>query len=88
MGLGKTLQAITVMWTLLEQGIYAGEATCDNGIVISPASLVANWGEEIEKWLGPNTIKCYLCTQNSKKTVNEWIKHLQRPINGNQKKSV
>lgn len=44
MGLGKTFQSICVMWVLLTNGIYGGNPTCSRALVITPTSLVANWG--------------------------------------------
>ena len=48
---GKTLQTISVLWTLLRQGPVAnglsGGAECVNAIVISPTSLVLNWKAEV-----------------------------------------
>ncbi|XP_049938338.1 DNA repair and recombination protein RAD54-like [Schistocerca serialis cubense] len=51
MGLGKTLQCITLMWTLLRQGPDC-KPTIDKAIVVAPSSLVKNWYNEINKWLG------------------------------------
>lgn len=53
MGLGKTLQCITLLWTLLRQSpnIRAGP-TITNVVIICPSSLVKNWFNEINKWLG------------------------------------
>jgi len=51
MGLGKTLQCITLLWTLLKQGINA-KPTIDNALIVCPSSLVKNWFNEINKWLG------------------------------------
>ena len=51
MGLGKTLQCIALLWTLLKQGIY-GKPTCKKFLVITPSSLVNNWKCEFKKWLG------------------------------------
>jgi DNA repair and recombination protein RAD54 and RAD54-like protein len=51
MGLGKTLQCLTLMWTLLKQG-PRGKRTIDKCIVVCPSSLVRNWANEIDKWLG------------------------------------
>lgn len=51
MGLGKTLQCLTLMWTLLKQG-PRGKKTIDKCIVVCPSSLVRNWANEIDKWLG------------------------------------
>lgn len=44
MGLGKTLQTISVLLSAKENGI---EGT---SLIVSPASLVFNWGEEFEKF--------------------------------------
>lgn len=51
MGLGKTLQCITLMWTLLKQGPDC-KPTISKAIVVAPSSLVKNWFNEINKWLG------------------------------------
>lgn len=44
MGLGKTLQTIAVLMSAKEEGRGG------TSIVVSPASLVYNWGEELEKF--------------------------------------
>lgn len=51
MGLGKTLQCIALMWTLLRQSPDA-KPEVDKVIVVSPSSLVRNWSNEVQKWLG------------------------------------
>lgn len=51
MGLGKTLQCITLMWTLLRQGPDC-KPTIEKAVIVSPSSLVKNWYNEINKWLG------------------------------------
>lgn len=51
MGLGKTLQCITLLWTLVKQGFEAKPTIC-KGIIVCPSSLVKNWFNEINKWLG------------------------------------
>ncbi|EDR29108.1 DNA repair and recombination protein RAD54B, putative [Entamoeba dispar SAW760] len=51
MGLGKTIQAVTLIWTLLRQGPN-GEPTCKKVMVVAPSSLVGNWENEFKKWLG------------------------------------
>ncbi|KAF7274356.1 hypothetical protein GWI33_012974 [Rhynchophorus ferrugineus] len=51
MGLGKTLQCITLLWTLIRQGPEA-KPTINKGIIVCPSSLVKNWFNEINKWLG------------------------------------
>lgn len=57
MGLGKTLQCLTLMWTLLRQG-PRGKRTIDKAIIVCPSSLVRNWANEIDKWLGKGALKC------------------------------
>lgn len=67
MGLGKSIQAITLLWTLLKQG-PTGEPAVKRACVVSPSSLVGvccggmscnginfnrqNWTNELKKWLG------------------------------------
>ncbi|KAL3475484.1 vacuolar protein 14 C-terminal Fig4p binding-domain-containing protein [Aspergillus californicus] len=56
MGLGKTLQCIALMWTLLKQSYEAGKTTIQKCIIACPSSLVGNWANELDKWLGKGTI--------------------------------
>ncbi|CDK29347.1 unnamed protein product [Kuraishia capsulata CBS 1993] len=55
MGLGKTLQCVALMWTLLKQGPL-GKKTIDKSIIVCPSSLVKNWANEFDKWLGKGTL--------------------------------
>lgn len=55
MGLGKTLQCIALMWTLLRQGPQ-GKRLIDKCIIVCPSSLVNNWANELVKWLGAGTL--------------------------------
>ncbi len=41
-GLGKTLQAIALLWTLLRQG-KDGQPIAKRVIIVCPTSLVSNW---------------------------------------------
>ena len=53
MGLGKTLQVIALVWTLLKQSPFKrGQPTCRRVVVCVPASLTGNWALEFRKWLG------------------------------------
>ncbi|KAI0273725.1 P-loop containing nucleoside triphosphate hydrolase protein [Gloeopeniophorella convolvens] len=56
MGLGKTLQCITLLWTLLKQSPHAGRGTIDKCIIACPSTLVKGWGNEFVKWLGEGTV--------------------------------
>jgi len=53
--LGKTLQCIALLWTLLKQSPIAGKGTCEKAIVACPTSLVGNWAAELGKLLPPRT---------------------------------
>lgn len=55
MGMGKTLQTISLIWTLLCQSPF-GHATKSIGkvLICCPVSLVNNWKAEFPKWLGIN----------------------------------
>ena len=50
-GLGKTLQCITLLWTLLRQSPECCP-TIVKAIIVCPSSLVKNWYNEFGKWLG------------------------------------
>ena len=53
MGLGKTLQVIALVWTLLKQSPFKrGQPTIRRAVICVPASLVGNWAAEFKKWLG------------------------------------
>lgn len=56
MGLGKTLQCITLLWTLLKQSPIPGKPAINKAIVACPSSLVKNWANELDKWLGAGAL--------------------------------
>uniref|UniRef100_A0A8C6X6S3 RAD54 homolog B n=1 Tax=Naja naja TaxID=35670 RepID=A0A8C6X6S3_NAJNA len=72
MGLGKTLQCISLIWTLLRQGPYGCKPVIKQALIVTPGSLVKNWGKEFQKWLGNERIKVFLVDQDHK--VEEFIK--------------
>mmetsp|Transcript_23960 Transcript_23960/g.63379 ORF Transcript_23960/g.63379 Transcript_23960/m.63379 type:complete len:827 (-) Transcript_23960:185-2665(-) len=72
MGLGKSLQAISVMWTALKQGPN-GVPLAKKAIVVCPASLVANWTNEVKKWLGVQRIKPTAIMSSSPKEAKQSI---------------
>jgi SNF2 family DNA or RNA helicase len=63
MGLGKTLQSIGVIWTLLKQGPYGGKPVIRRTLILAPSSLVKNWQSEFDKWLGRERIDVYAVDQ-------------------------
>ncbi|XP_072316178.1 DNA repair and recombination protein RAD54B [Eucyclogobius newberryi] len=64
MGLGKTLQSVALTWTLLKQGPYGGKAMARRVLVVTPGSLVQNWGAEFNKWLGRERINVFTVDQD------------------------
>ena len=56
MGLGKSIQTISLIWTLLKQG-FGGVPTIKRAMIVVPASLIENWQKEFQKWLGTERIK-------------------------------
>jgi SNF2 family DNA or RNA helicase len=51
------LQAITLLWTLLNQNPHGKKGVVQKVIVVCPATLVQNWSKEIIKWLGSHRCK-------------------------------
>lgn len=57
MGLGKTLQCIALLWTLLKQSPQgSAKTTIQKCVIVCPSSLVRNWANEFDKWLGKGTL--------------------------------
>lgn len=63
MGLGKTLQSVALSWTMLKQGPYGGKPVVKRVLVVTPGSLVQNWGREFNKWLGRERIQVFTVDQ-------------------------
>ncbi len=67
MGLGKTLQVIAVLQALKEEGLTQGQPS----LIVCPASLVYNWGEELKRF-APSLRVCLIAgTQGERKKVLE-----------------
>ncbi|XP_039275930.1 DNA repair and recombination protein RAD54B [Nilaparvata lugens] len=65
MGLGKTLQTITLVWTLFKQGPY-GVPLLKRVLIVTPSSLLGNWNNEFQRWLGRERIHVYVVDQKNK----------------------
>jgi non-specific serine/threonine protein kinase len=51
MGLGKTLQALALLLALKQRGkVSSADAAAKPSLLVAPASLLANWGMEIERF--------------------------------------
>lgn len=66
MGLGKTIQTVATVYTCLRQGKH-GTPICRKCLVVAPSSLVKNWCNEFEKWLGPGAIKAEAISESTPK---------------------
>lgn len=55
MGLGKTLQALCLLWVSFNRP--AGSPLSKKAAVVCPSSLCGNWEAEVWKWLGPLRIR-------------------------------
>ncbi|CBZ52243.1 hypothetical protein NCLIV_020290 [Neospora caninum Liverpool] len=66
MGLGKTIQAISLLWVAVSQpaGLRPLATKC---CVVCPASLVGNWTHEVKKWLG-NRLTFVVASGDGKET--------------------
>ncbi|KAH8119362.1 P-loop containing nucleoside triphosphate hydrolase protein [Phellopilus nigrolimitatus] len=57
MGMGKTLQTISLVWTLLKQNAYAGGGPAlGKVLIVCPVTLITNWKKEFHKWLGKDRV--------------------------------
>jgi len=70
-GLGKSLQALTVMWTCIKQSPNVGFVTAGKVLIICPTTLVKNWGKELSKWIGNDRIEYHLIGMETKKQAQE-----------------
>ncbi|EGG19429.1 SNF2-related domain-containing protein [Cavenderia fasciculata] len=58
MGLGKTLQALTLIWTMVQQNPNSStKPMVKKVIIVAPATLIGNWRSEIITWLGREKLK-------------------------------
>lgn len=67
--LGKTLQSITLLYTLLHQG-FDGKPMVKKAIIVTPTSLVSNWEAEIKKWTGERLPLIALCESTREDVVS------------------
>ena len=69
MGLGKTLQSVGLIYTLLTQGFLRGSPVARKVIIVTPTSLVANWRNEIDKWLGKGVLNVVALSEVGKDNI-------------------
>ncbi len=66
MGLGKTIQTVATIWTCLKQGKF-GTPVSQKCVVVAPSSLVKNWCNEFDKWLGEGKVKHFAIAESTPK---------------------
>ncbi|CAD2219907.1 DNA repair and recombination protein RAD54B [Angomonas deanei] len=66
MGLGKTIQTVATIYTCLRQG-KRGVPTARKCLVVTPSSLVKNWCNEFDKWLGEGVVKHFAISESTPK---------------------
>ncbi|PVD23054.1 hypothetical protein C0Q70_16316 [Pomacea canaliculata] len=76
MGLGKTLQCVTLIWTLLRQSPDCC-STVTKVIIVAPSSLVKNWYNELNKWLG-NRINALAIDSGTKSEIDRDLAHFMQ----------
>ena len=73
MGLGKTLQAVSAMYTLMKQNPFSTKKPfIKKCMIVCPVSLVDNWRAEIYKWVGKAELDP-LIARNDNRTSKEVI---------------
>ncbi|RPD67158.1 hypothetical protein L226DRAFT_549783 [Lentinus tigrinus ALCF2SS1-7] len=73
MGMGKTLQTITLIWTLLKQNPYAGAGpVVGKVLIVCPVSLINNWKNEFHKWLGKDRVGVFTGDKD-KSTIKQFL---------------
>ncbi|KAL4080204.1 P-loop containing nucleoside triphosphate hydrolase protein [Scleroderma yunnanense] len=73
MGLGKTLQTIVLVWTLLKQNPYGGiGGVIGKVLIVCPVSLINNWRAEFRKWLGRDRVGVFT-VEKDKSSVKHFL---------------
>ncbi|KAI0660976.1 SNF2 family N-terminal domain-containing protein [Cubamyces menziesii] len=73
MGMGKTLQTIALVWTLLKQNPYAGAGpVVGKVLIVCPVSLINNWKNEFHKWLGKDRVGVFVGDKD-KSTIKQFL---------------
>ena len=61
MGLGKTIQAISLLWVMLKKCEITQVVKAKKALVVTPSSLLFHWEKEVHKWLGKDRIGLLVC---------------------------
>ncbi|KAF2073796.1 hypothetical protein CYY_004890 [Polysphondylium violaceum] len=84
MGLGKTLQTLTLVWTMITQSLYGKKGILKKVVIVTPATLVGNWKKEINRWFGSNRLDPVTlsdsATKSTKEMLHQFITTLVKPV--------
>ncbi|KAF2843653.1 hypothetical protein M501DRAFT_1028431 [Patellaria atrata CBS 101060] len=70
MGLGKTLQTIALLWTLLKQNpIYGDPPVIKKALIVCPVGLINNWRQEFWRWLGKERVGVFTFMEEKKRKI-------------------
>ncbi|KAI0320767.1 P-loop containing nucleoside triphosphate hydrolase protein [Amylostereum chailletii] len=72
MGMGKTLQTIALVWTLLKQNPYGAGPAVGKVLIVCPVTLISNWKNEFHKWLGRDRVGIFNGDKD-KGTIKQFI---------------
>ncbi|KAK4985086.1 helicase [Elasticomyces elasticus] len=73
MGLGKTLQTIALLWTLLKQNpVYEEQPVIKKALIVCPATLTNNWRKEFRKWLGSERIGVFVVENDMRARLTDF----------------
>ncbi|KYQ92395.1 SNF2-related domain-containing protein [Tieghemostelium lacteum] len=79
MGLGKTLQTLTLLWTAIKQS-KSGSPLVKKVIIVTPTNLVGNWKKEIVTWLGSERLKPFVLTDSASKKTKEMMEDFKTSL--------
>ncbi|CAK9102448.1 Protein CHROMATIN REMODELING 25 (AtCHR25) (DNA repair and recombination protein RAD54) (AtRAD54) [Durusdinium trenchii] len=65
MGLGKSLQALALLWAVLSNNLLR------KAIIVCPSSLCGNWRAEVKKWLGDKRLKPTVIESGKEKILSQ-----------------
>jgi DNA repair and recombination protein RAD54B len=73
MGLGKSLQTIALLWTLMKQNpTYEEQPVVKKALIVCPVTLIGNWKREFRKWLGNDRLGVFVLDEKKKSRLTDF----------------
>lgn len=79
MGLGKTIQAIALLWMMLKKDKFTDVVRAKKAVVVTPSSLLYHWQKEVRKWLGDKRLSPLICQGDKKYLLSVLRKFIDDP---------